>query len=87
MGNKWPTYEDYFRFVQHEWESADPATREELVAELTRLIIEAPGQAVSAEFPMINKITELRPIGQRHRSAGVLTAPVGCRDFLLSADD
>lgn len=70
LGNKWRTYEDYFRFVQHEWESTDPATQEELVAELTRLIIGAKGQAVSAEFPMINKITELRLIGRRHGNAG-----------------
>ncbi|SCL43342.1 hypothetical protein GA0070615_6410 [Micromonospora aurantiaca] len=65
LGNGWPTYEAYFRFVQEEWQSTGAATRAELVAELTRLI-EATGQHVYPGFPMSNKITELRLIGRRH---------------------
>jgi hypothetical protein len=65
LGNRWPTYEAYFRFAQQQWEDTDRAARDELVAELTRLI-EATGQEVSAEFPMVTKIIELRLIGRRH---------------------
>jgi hypothetical protein len=62
LGNRWPTYESYFRSVQDEWESTDPATRTELVAELTRLI-KMTGQQVFPGFPEINKIVELRLMG------------------------
>jgi hypothetical protein len=77
LGNRWPTYEDYFRFVQEEWQSTDSATRVQLVAEVTRAI-EATGQQVYPGFPMTNKIIELRLIG-RHRpkvkaSAGEVTS-------------
>jgi hypothetical protein len=62
----WRTYETYFKRVQAEWESTGEAIRAELRAELTRLI-EANGQPLFAEFPMINKIVEFRLIGRRHR--------------------
>lgn len=64
----WQTYETYFKHVQAEWESTDEATAHDLRAELTRLI-EMNGQPVCPEFPMINKIVELRLISRRHPTA------------------
>jgi hypothetical protein len=65
LGNRWPTYEAYFRVVQREWESTESATRTELIDALTALI-EQTGQQVSAGFPMTNKIVELRLIGRHN---------------------
>ena len=69
LGNRWRTYEDYFKYIQDEWDSTAPATQIDLIAELTRLI-EAEGNQVSASFPMINKIVELRLIGRHQRATG-----------------
>jgi hypothetical protein len=65
MGNRWQTYKAYFEFVQSEWESTDDTTRNALVAELARLV-EETGRPVFADFPVINKIVELRLIGRYH---------------------
>ncbi|MHB8288686.1 MAG: hypothetical protein ACYDEY_05535 [Acidimicrobiales bacterium] len=65
LGGSWSTYEAYFRFVQEEWASTSGTTRAELVAALAALI-EATGTEVFSEFPMANKIVELRVIGRRH---------------------
>jgi hypothetical protein len=65
LGNSWPSYENYFKYVQAEWESTNAGTRDLLIAELTR-VIEECGHPVFAEFPMINKIVELRLMGRRH---------------------
>ena len=67
LGNRWRTYEDYFKCIQDEWRSTAPADRKDLITELTRLI-EAEGGQVFAGFPMVNKIVELRLIG-RHQCA------------------
>ena len=69
LGNRWPTYEGYFRYVQGEWKSTNSVARAELVTELTRLV-EATGQQVFSGFPMTNKIVELRLIGRHHRMVG-----------------
>jgi hypothetical protein len=69
LGNRWRTYEDYFKHIQDEWRSTTPATRTDLIAELTRLI-EAEGEQVFTGFPMVNKIVELRLIGRHQRATG-----------------
>jgi hypothetical protein len=69
LGNRWRTYEDYFKYIQDEWDSTTPPTRTGLITELTRLI-EAEGDQVSVSFPMINKIVELRLIGRHQRATG-----------------
>jgi hypothetical protein len=61
------SYERYFRHVQRKWSSTGPAAQAAHVAEVTRLI-EEQGEPVSSHFPMINKIVELRMIGQRRGS-------------------
>jgi hypothetical protein len=33
LGNKWPTYEAYFRFVQDEWNTTGPSARADLVTD------------------------------------------------------
>ena len=65
LGNGWPSYETYFKWVQTEWAATDTCTRDLLIAELTRMIGEC-GPPVFAEFPVINKIVELRLMGRRH---------------------
>jgi hypothetical protein len=65
LGNRWPTYERYFCFVQAEWSTTSVEARERLTATLTSQI-EATGQRVFMGFPMVNKIVELRLIGRRH---------------------
>jgi hypothetical protein len=65
LGNRWPTYEGYFRFVQEVWKSTDVVDQSRLEAELSRLI-ELEGQRPSSRFPMKNKIVELRLIGRQH---------------------
>ena len=65
LGNRWLTYERYFKFVQAVWESTDFVDQSRLEAELSRLI-ESAGQRVSPRFPMKNKIVELRLIGRQH---------------------
>jgi hypothetical protein len=69
LGNRWRTYEDYFKCIQDEWRSASPATQTDLITELTRLV-EAEGGQVFAGFPMVNKIVELRLIGRHQRAMG-----------------
>jgi len=64
LGNRWRTYQDYFKCIQEEWRSTPPAIRTDLMTELTRLI-EAEGEQVFAGFPMVNKVVELRLIGRR----------------------
>ncbi len=64
IGGRWQTYGDYFRFVQDEWSSTDPATQAALVTGL----IEATGlKELFPGFPVTNKVIELRLIGRRHR--------------------
>jgi predicted DNA-binding protein len=67
LGNRWRTYEDYFKCIQAEWQSTAPVTRTDLTKELTRLV-EAEGEQLFSGFPMVNKIVELRLIGRRQRA-------------------
>ncbi len=62
MGNPWPTYERYFRYVQGEW-SATPlgtqaALKDQLVAH-----VNAAGGPIFDGFPIVTKIVELCVIG------------------------
>lgn len=65
MGNRWPTYEAYFRFVQDEWSMTQPEVRDSLSAHLIAEIT-AAGTPVVTEFPLVNKIVELCALGRYH---------------------
>jgi hypothetical protein len=65
VGGGWRIYSAYFKRVQDEWNSTDPAIRQDLVRTLT----EATGQReLFSGYPVVNKIIELRLIGRRHPS-------------------
>ena len=74
LGNKWSTYEAYFRFAQAEWSGTDAATRNELSGTLTDLI-QATGAEVFSGFPMGNKIVELRLMGRQHPGMSAAGTP------------
>lgn len=65
LGNRWPTYEAYFGFVQQTWQATDPVTLGDLVVRMTTAV-EATGREVFSGFPMVNKITELCLMGRHH---------------------
>jgi len=65
LGNAWPSYEKYFRFVQTEWAQTPIETRTELRSALTSLI-ESGGGEVCEGFPFATKIVELRLMGRRN---------------------
>ena len=65
LGNRWSTYEGYFKFVQAVWKTTDLADQGRLEAALSRLI-ESAGQRFSPQFPMKNKIVERRLMGRHH---------------------
>jgi hypothetical protein len=66
VGGGWRTYRAYFKFVQYEWDSTEPAVQTDLIRALTKAI----GQnQIFSGYPMINKIIELRLIGRRHPDA------------------
>jgi hypothetical protein len=65
LGNRWPTYQKYFRFVQNEWATTEPADRTVLAAVITGRI-EAIGATVFTGYPLVNKVVELRLIGRQH---------------------
>jgi hypothetical protein len=69
LGNRWRTYEDYFKRIQDEWRSTTSTTRTDLITELTRLI-QAEGEQIFAGFPTVNKIVELRLIGKHQCVTG-----------------
>jgi hypothetical protein len=63
VGGSWPNYQNYFKYVQYEWNTTDPSTRTRLLTALT----EATGsQQLYSGFPVANKIVELRLIGRSH---------------------
>ncbi len=68
LGDAWPTYERYFRFVQQEWARTPEEVRAALAAELQQQI-EATGASMFEGFPIANKLVELRLIGRRHPSS------------------
>ncbi len=68
LGDAWPTYERYFRFVQQEWAGTPEEVRAAFAVELRRRI-EATRRLDVDGFPTVNKIVELRLIGRRHPSS------------------
>ena len=64
-GNRWPRYQQYFEHVQEVWTSTSEGTRDALIAAMTKAV-EAAGAQMNHEFPMVNKIVELRLIGRQH---------------------
>lgn len=64
-GNQWPRYEEYFNHVQSVWSLTPDDTRAALVAAMTEAV-ENTGHKLNPEFPLVNKIVELRLIGRRH---------------------
>jgi hypothetical protein len=64
-GNRWPRYEQYFNHVQSLWASTPEDTRAALIAAMTEAV-ESTGLKLNPEFPMVNKIVELRLIGRQH---------------------
>ena len=74
LGNRWSTYETYFRLVQREWIDTDPNVRISLVNRLSGLI-EATGASVFAGFPVANKIIELRLMGRHHPGMSKTSGP------------
>jgi hypothetical protein len=66
LGGDWRTYEAYFKYIQDEWVRTPSETQLALIDELIRQIVAASNRPVFAEFPMVNKIVELRLIGRRH---------------------
>jgi len=64
-GNRWPRYEQYFDRVQSVWASTAADSRADLIAAMTEAV-EGRGARLNPEFPMVNKVVELRLIGSQH---------------------
>jgi hypothetical protein len=64
-GNRWPRYQQYFDHVQSLWASTPDDTRAALIAAMAQAV-ESAGAKLNPEFPLVNKIVELRLIGRRH---------------------
>jgi len=64
-GNLWPRYQQYFTHVQSLWGSTVENTRAAMIAPMSEAV-ESAGTKVNPEFPMVNKIVELRLIGRQH---------------------
>jgi len=64
-GGHWGRYEDYFMQVQDEWAETPEAVRDTLRSELATAV-ECGSGALHEQFPVVNKIVELRLIGRRH---------------------
>jgi hypothetical protein len=64
-GNRWPQYQKYFNHVQSLWASTPDDTRATLIATMTEAV-ESAGAELNPEFPLVNKIVELRLIGRQH---------------------
>jgi hypothetical protein len=63
VGGGWPTYRNYFNYVQYEWNTTDASTRDALVAALT----EATGSTqLYSGYPIVTRVVELRLIGRSH---------------------
>jgi hypothetical protein len=65
LGNRWSTYERYFRHVQDEWVATELADRTAMIAVLTKRI-HATGASVFPSYPFVNKTVELRLMGRQH---------------------
>jgi len=64
-GSHWRRYEQYFMRVRSEWAATDDDSRCALIDHMSSAV-EAAGAPVVPEFPMVNKIVELRLIGRQH---------------------
>jgi len=64
-GNRWPRYQQHFNHAQSLLASTPDDTRAALIAAMTEAVASA-GAKPDAEFPMVNKIVELRLIGRQH---------------------
>ncbi|WAC92241.1 hypothetical protein [Mycobacterium sp. Aquia_213] len=67
LGNRWLTYEKYFRHVQDEWASTNEADRSAMIMAITDRI-EKTGATVFSGYPYATKLVELRLIGRQHPS-------------------
>jgi hypothetical protein len=76
LGNRWSTYERYFRYVQNEWAATEPPDRTAMITTLTGRI-EVSGAPVFPGYPLVNKLVELRLIGRQHHGMSAQAAPLG----------
>ena len=67
LGNRWLTYEKYFRHVQHEWAITDDADTSAMIMAITDRV-ERTGASVFSGYPYVTKLVELRLIGRQHPS-------------------
>ncbi|GAA0486070.1 hypothetical protein Ade02nite_09760 [Paractinoplanes deccanensis] len=63
-------YGSYFALVQDTWRATDPGVQEALRQRLTAIVREHSGGSMIDDYPVVNKIVELRLIGRHHPSAG-----------------
>jgi hypothetical protein len=63
MGNRWPDYATYFQVVQNEWAATSPNLQTAFTAAVTAQV-QSTGQALSPDFPIVNKAVELCLIGR-----------------------
>jgi hypothetical protein len=73
LGNRWQTYEKYFRHVQVEWASTDRADQTGVINMLTDRI-KATGASIFPGYPLVNKAVELRLMGRQHPGMSSRTA-------------
>jgi hypothetical protein len=67
LGNRWLTYEKYFRHVQDEWAITDDADRSAMIMAITDRV-KRTGASVFSGYPYVTKLVELRLIGRQHPS-------------------
>jgi hypothetical protein len=72
LGNRWLTYERYFRQVQEEWASTDKADRSAMITAITERV-ESTGASVFSGYPYVTKLVELRLIGRQHPRIDIRT--------------
>ncbi|MDA8073378.1 MAG: hypothetical protein M0Z82_17700 [Actinomycetota bacterium] len=73
-GNRWPHYRDYFLRVQDIWRQTPAATQGALV-DMMAAEVARSGVGPHPEFPMVNKIVELRLIGRQQMGSGPPPSP------------
>lgn len=62
-GKQWSSYEQYFNKVKCLWESTSQDTRTALIAAMTEAVEDDKRPKLSPQYPIVNKIVELRLIG------------------------
>ena len=60
-------YHNYFELVQETWAATSAEDQEILRTRLTTLVQARSGEPLYSDFPIVNKIVELRLIGRRHQ--------------------